>query len=124
MKRILRLAAASLLACGGTADAKTKSYVISLGTPFCVVANVNVTGTQITANENDTCQTYIGAGFVGMVKKSGNRAIIGGISDQFPGNEVVINLGYPFVTGGDYAVYVTSDGVTLTKVGSGNYTVN
>lgn len=123
MKKILMLAAASLLAFGGSAIAKSKSYVISLGTPFCVVANVTVTKTEVTANENDTCQTYVGGGFIGNVKKSGQQAIIGGISNQFPGAEVVIKLDYPFVSGANYTVYETSDGVTLTAVGSGHYTV-
>lgn len=123
MKKILVLAAASLLALGGTAVAKTKTYTISLGGAFCVVANVNVTGQQLAANENDNCQTFIGGGFVGKVKRTGKQAIIGGFSSAIPGAEIVISLDYPFVSGGKYTVYGTSDGQTLNTVGSGNYTV-
>jgi hypothetical protein len=126
MKTLLALTAAVAVSglAGGGASAKTKSYTISLGGSFCVVANVNVKGTQVTANENDSCQTYVGGGFLATItKKAGKQAIIGGVSNEFPGAEILINLSYPFVTGGKYAVYVTGDGVTLTNVGSGNYTV-
>jgi hypothetical protein len=124
MKKILMLAAASLLAFGGTAIAKTKSYVISLSAPLaCVVANINVTGTQVAANENDDCQQFIGGGLIGKVKRSGKQAVIGGFSNLIPGAELVISLDYPFVSGGNYTVYGTSDGVTLNKVGSGTYSV-
>lgn len=124
MRTLLVLAAAVAVLASGGASAKTQSYTISLGGQFCVVANVNVKGTQVTANENDSCQAYVGGGFLATItKKGGKQAIIGGVSNQFPGAEVVINLSYPFVTGGSYSVYATGDGVTLTKVGSGNYTV-
>ena len=121
MKRILTLAMASLLMCAGGATAKTA--VISLGSPFCVTANVTIKGQALTANESDGCQTFIGAGFIGKVKKIGTQAIIGGTSSQFPGNEMVISLDYPFVTGGNFTVYRSSDGVVLQTVGSGTYTV-
>ena len=123
MKTILILAAAAIIASGGAATAKTKTYVISLGGKFCVTANVNVKGAAVTANESDSCQTYIGEGFVGMVKGQGKVAIIGGQSSQYPGTEITINLQYPFVTGGAYTVYATTDGVTMEELGAGNYTV-
>lgn len=124
MKKILVLAAASLLVFGGSAVAKTKKYVISLsGTLSCVTANVSVKGTQVAANENDDCQNFIGGGLIGNVKKMGNQAIIGGISSAIPGAELVISLDYPFVTGGKYTAYGTSDGKSLATVDSGTYTV-
>jgi hypothetical protein len=124
MKKVLMLAAASLLAFGGSAVAKTKTYTISLGGAFCVVAQVNVTGKQVAANENDNCQKFIGGGLIATVKrKAGKQAILGGTTSQIPGAILVISLDYPFVSGGNYTVYGTSDGVTLSKVGSGNYTV-
>lgn len=123
MKKVLMLAVASLLAFGGTAIAKTKTYTISLGGAFCVVAQVNVTGNQVAANENDNCQQFIGGGLIGKVKRSGKQAVIGGTTSQIPGAIIVISLDYPFVSGGNYTVYGTSDGVSLFKVGSGNYTV-
>ena len=124
MKTILAVTAAVIIASTGVAAAKTKTSVISLGGKFCVTATVNVSkGVAITANENDTCQTYIGEGFVGVVKGQGKVAVIGGQSNKFPGDEITINLQYPFVTGGAYTVYDTSDGVTMSVLGSGTYTV-
>lgn len=123
MKKILVLAAAVLIATAGAAAAKSKTYVISLGGKFCVVANVNVKGVAITANENDICQTYIGEGFVGKVKGFGTVAIIGGQSSKYTSTEITITLQYPFVTGGAYTVYATTDGMTMEELGSGNYTV-
>lgn len=124
MKSIITVAAAAIIACSsGAAAAKTKMYVISLGGKFCVSANVNVNGVSVTANESDSCQTYIGEGFVGVVKGAGKVAIIGGQSSQYPSTEITIRLQYPFVTGGAYTVYDTSDGVTMNELGSGNYTV-
>ena len=123
MKTMLILATAAVVAASGAAMAKTKSYVISLGGKFCVTANVNVKGAAVTANENDSCQTYIGAGFVGKVKGQGNVAVIGGQSNKYSATEIIITLQYPFVTGGAYTVYDTTDGVTMNTLGSGTYTV-
>src|SRR5437764_13748493 len=106
MKKILMLAAASLLAFGGTAIAKTKSYVISLSAPLaCVVANINVTGTQVAANENDDCQQFIGCGLIVKVKSSGKQAVIGGFSNLIPGAELVISLTYRHVISATETVY-------------------
>lgn len=124
IKTFIAIAVAGFLVSTSGAVAGTKHYSISLSAPFCVTANVNVKGSAVTANESDGCQTYVGAGFIGTVKKAGKQAIIGGISDQFSGDEVVITLDYPFITGGNYAVYATADGITMTTVGSGQYTVN
>lgn len=124
MKNTLILAVAALSLLSGGADAGTKMSVISLGGKFCVKANVNVTdGVSVTANESDSCQTYIGEGFVGKVKGFGKVAVVGGQSSQYPGYELTITLQYPFKTGGSYAVYDTSDGVTMNELGSGTYTV-
>lgn len=123
MKRILFLAAAVVIATTGAAAAKSKSYVIALGGKFCVTANVNVKGIAITANENDSCQTYIGEGFVGKLKGQGTVATIGGLSNKYAATEITIVLQYPFVTGGSYTVYDTTDGMTMNELGSGTYTV-
>jgi len=123
MKTMLAMMAAVLLATTDVAASKTKSYTIALGGKFCVVATVKVKGVAVTANENDSCQTYIGEGFVGTVKGPGKVAIIGGQSNKYPGDEITIILQYPFVTGGAYTVYETSDGVTMNELGSGTYTV-
>ena len=123
MKKTLFLAAAVFVASAGAAGASGKTYVVSLGGKFCVTANVKVKGVAVTANENDSCQSYIGEGFVGKVKGQGTVAIIGGQSSQYPGTEITINLQYPFVTGGAYTVYDTTDGSTMSELGSGTYTV-
>ena len=127
MSKIYAFAVAGLMVtASGALAGGTHSYSISLSSPFCVTANVNVTGQKVTANENDGCQTYIGGGFIGRVKGAGTQAIVGGISSQAPlqGKVLVIHLDYPFVTGGKYAVYVTGDGVALNALGSGTYTVH
>lgn len=123
MRRILILATAVTIAATGAAIAKSKTYVIALGGKFCVTANVNVKGVAVTANESDSCQTYIGEGFVGKVKGAGTVAIIGGQSSAYPSTEITITLKYPFATGGAYTVYGTTDGMTMVQLGSGTYTV-
>jgi hypothetical protein len=124
MKTIWALAVALLITSTCVAAGKTKTSVISLGGKFCVQATVYVKNdVSVTASENDNCQTYIGEGFVGVVKGQGKIATIGGLSNQYPGDQITINLQYPFVTGGSYTVYYTTDGVTMSVLGSGTYTV-
>ena len=138
MKKVFALAAAAFLAVGGSALAKTKSTTTDLTlkiegqnctAQFNVFNDPQHDVTQqvfVTANENDGCQSFIGEGYVSKltVAKGDTRsvAVIGGKTNLLP-YPVTITLDYPFITGGQFTVSYTSDGVKITGLAAGTYTV-
>lgn len=138
MKKVFALAAAAFLVVGGSAMAKTKTtktdLILNIQGQNCT-AHVNVFNdpqhdvTQqvlVTANESDSCQTFIGEGYVSKLTPAKgdtrNVAVIGGKTNLIP-YPVTITLDYPFVTGGQYTLSYTSDGVTINALAAGTYTV-
>ena len=116
--------AAILIAMGGTAMAKTKTTQIQLDGE-CDQITVNVTDkVSVTGNEGGTCSKLFGAGFVAKVKNADTMQIVAGAqSPMAPGAQFVFVAQYPLVTGGTWALYVTSDGQTMSLNNSGTYTV-
>ncbi len=139
MKKVFALAAAAFLVAGGSALAKTKSTTTDITLKIqgqSCTSHVNVFNdpnhdvTQqvlVTANENDNCQSFIGEGYVSKLTiakgDTRNVAVIGGNSNllAYP---VTITLDYPFVTGGQFTLTYTSDGVKITTLATGTYTVS
>ncbi|HEY4114063.1 MAG TPA: hypothetical protein VGM17_08385 [Rhizomicrobium sp.] len=130
MKKILGVAAAALLLSAGVASAKPTDVTISVSGVSCTFS-INKLGDSgndigkvlLTANDPNTCQ-FVGAGDIGKVKGLGPIATIVGTSSLLGNSDKILTLlDYPFVTGGQYRVYYTSDGKTLTFIGSGSYTV-
>ncbi len=122
MKTYLALAAAALVAMGGTASAKSKTAVISLD-GFCDVITLQINKSLIAGADDPNCNTEYGGGMIGKVKGFGNSIVAGVQSPNAPGYQFVIQLSYPLVTGGAWSVFVTQDGVTIQPFESGTYTV-
>jgi hypothetical protein len=138
MKKVFALAAAAFLVAGGSALAKTKTtstdITLNIQGQSCT-AHINVFNdpahdvTQqvlVTAKENDSCQSFIGEGYVSKltIAKGDTRsvAVIGGKTSLLP-YPVTITLDYPFITGGQFTLSYTSDGVKITTLAVGTYTV-
>jgi hypothetical protein len=92
---------------------------------FDVTTAVNdLTGTKInvTAHEDDVCDTFIGQGFIGKVGTTKGAAISG----VFGGSAATVwtlVFQYPLATGGLWAGYTTTDGVHMTLTAQGTYTL-
>jgi hypothetical protein len=126
MKTILALSAAVLLLSAGGALAAPKVTTISLD-GFCDVLQIQknkVLKTAMVLHETSTdCEGLYGNGFVSKISTFGHVALIGLRGGSIPDEEYVIELAYPFVTGGSFIIYGTSDGVNLTAFSGSTYTV-
>jgi hypothetical protein len=120
MRTVLILAA--LVALGGTAEARTKTEVVSLD-GHCDVITLKIDKTAVAGADDPGCEAGFGAGYVGKVKGFGNAIVAGVQYGQFAGEQFVIRFDYPLVTGGHWDLAVTSDGVTFSPFESGTYTV-
>jgi len=134
MIRHLALTAAALVLSAGGALAAPTQVGISFEGVSCTLSiyklsNVSngIGSVLLAANSQDTCG-FRAAGDIGKVRfsptNSQRRATLAGTS-KLLGNSVTF-LGifdYPFVTGGHYWAYYTSNGQSLNFIGKGQYTV-
>lgn len=118
----LALAMAVAAALGGAADAKTKTQVISLD-GHCDVLTLKIDKTDVVGIDDPGCETGIGVGYVGKVKRFGNAIVAGAQFGSAPGAQFVIRIAYPLVTGSGWDLALTNDGTTFTPYESGTYTV-
>ena len=116
------LALAAFVALSGAAEAKTKTEVVSLD-GHCDVLTLRINKSVVAGTDDPNCATGFGGGFIGKVKGFGNAVVAGVQFSGEPGAQVVIRVAYPLVTGGNWNLYATTDGVTMTKLESGTYTV-
>jgi len=116
------LALAALVALSGAAEAKTKTATVSLD-GHCDVLTLRIDKSVVAGTDDPGCATGFGGGFIGKAKGFGNAIVAGVQFSGQPGAQVVIRLAYPLVTGGNWDLYATTDGVTMTELESGTYTV-
>ena len=128
MKKIFGVAAAALLLSAGAASAGPTKINIAVGPYSCTFSVYKQPSTiagkvLLTAVDPGTC-AFVGIGDIGKVKGIGRVATIAGTSGLLGASTKVLTvLDYPFVSGGTYSAYYTSDGKNLTYVGTGTYTV-
>jgi hypothetical protein len=125
MKSLAIVAAAAIvIGMSGTAMARTKTTQIQLDGE-CDAITINVTDkVSVTGNEGDACSKLFGAGFVAKVRGADTMQIVAGAQTPMaPGAQFVFVAQYPLVTGGSWALYVTTDGQTMSLNNSGTYTV-
>ena len=116
------LALVALVALSGAAQAKTKTEMVSLD-GHCDVLTLRIDKGVVAGTDDPNCATGFGGGFIGKVKGFGNAIVAGVQFSQQPGAQVVLRLAYPLVTGGNWDLYATTDGVTMTELESGTYTL-
>jgi hypothetical protein len=129
MKKLLAATAAALLLSVGAASAAPTNVTISLFGYSCTVSVTklgdasNGVGKVLLAANGSGCG-FVGAGDIGKVKTFGTVATIVGTSSLLgDSDKIEVVLDYPFVSGGSYSAYYTSDGKTLTFINKGSYTV-
>ena len=124
MKSAAVLAVTAFFAFGGGAFAGT---IVSLD-GYCDQITITQNGKALVGgletDENGRCETFLGGGVVGKVRGVvGKQAIIGGVINSSPGAVYTFTFSEPLVTGGTWASFVTTDGVTETPLATGTYTV-
>ncbi|HEY5047505.1 MAG TPA: hypothetical protein VII49_05750 [Rhizomicrobium sp.] len=122
MKTLLALAAAAFIASSAGASARTHTHVITLD-GHCDQLTMTITGTLVAGTDDASCEAGIGGGEIGKVKNVGDAIVAGVQFTAKPGIQFVIQLSYPLATGGSWVLFETTDGVTLTELESGTYTL-
>lgn len=127
MKTALLLGAAALAMCAQPALAKTQKVSISFDN-LCDGMDIIVDTTARTALETGNgCDegANFGAGTIGKIKRRGN-AITFGVNLSAKGGgayQYIYTIDYPFVTGGSWSNFYTTDGKTMSRDFTGTYTV-
>jgi hypothetical protein len=126
MGKTALLAAAAVFAFAGQADAAQTANV-SLDA-LCNVFTITTqdAGHLAAAIETDPdgrCETFLGEGRVARTKDLGRIADVSGNFNSNASAVFTIDVQFPFVTGGAWQEYETTDGVHMQFVTSGTYTV-
>ena len=126
MKKSALLAAVAVFAFAGQADAAKTTSISLDGTCNVFAITTQDSGHLAAALETDPdgrCQTFLGEGRVAGTKDLGRIVDIGGNFDGSPSAVFTIDIQFPFVTGGAWHEYKTTDGVHMQFLTSGTYTV-
>ena len=122
MKAMMVLAVSALALTAGIVPAASKTYAISLD-GHCDVITLTVKGTLVAGTDASSCAAGFGGGLIGKVKGFGDAIVAGVQFTAKSGNQFVFQVQWPLVTGGSWILYDTTDGVHLTQLESGTYTV-
>ena len=123
MKKILALGALALVASTAAADARGKVYDISLD-GYCNIYHIQVTGVLAAAQDTPSCSGNFGGGLVATVKSFGKSVDLALQDQSNPGVQLMLELSYPFVTGGTFHLYQTTNGITFTDELDGTYSID
>ena len=123
MKNILVPGALALLASCGAAGAHGKVYDISLDS-YCNIYHIQVTGVLAAAQDTPSCSGNFGGGLLATVKGFGKSVDIALQDQSNPGVQLMLELSYPFVTGGTFHLYQTTNGITFTDALDGTYSID
>jgi len=117
MTRLSIAVAAALLALPNAANAKIP--VIDLG-ELCRFMPIVVDHSRVHGFSNWDCET---GNFVGLIGKlNGERSVIASIEvKNRPGDQFLMQLSYPLVSGGTWSVFYTRSGYEMKLYKSGTY---
>lgn len=127
MAKTALLVASALLLFLGQADAGTKTVTISLD-GLCDLITVSVQNKDLAAaletDSDGRCETFIGEGRIAKTKNPDRVADISGNFNSNPSEVFTLDIQYPFVTGGTWQMYETTDGIHMQVMMNGTYTVS
>ena len=123
MRRILALGAAALVASTGFASARGKTTDISLDS-YCNIYHITITGVLVAAQDTPSCSGNFGGGLLASVKGFGKSVDIALQDASNPGVQLMLELSYPFVTGGTFHLYQTTNGITFSDALDGTYSID
>lgn len=122
MKAIFALAAALVLVSSSGAMARGKATDISLD-GYCNIYHVIVGAGAAGAQDTPSCSGNFGGGLIATVKNFGKAAVIALQDSGTPGVQLVLQLSYPFVSGGTFKLYQATDGTSFHLALDGTYSV-
>ena len=123
MRRILALGAAALLASTGFVQARGKTTDISLDS-YCNIYHITITGVLVAAQDTPSCSGNFGGGLLATVKGFGKSVDVALQDASNPGVQLMLELSYPFVTGGTFHLYQTTNGITFSDALDGTYSID
>jgi hypothetical protein len=123
MKRIFALVAAALVASTTFASARGRATDISLDS-YCNIYHITITGVLAAAQDTPSCSGNFGGGLLASVKGFGKSVDIALQDASNPGVQLMLELSYPFVTGGTFHLYQTTNGITFTDALDGTYSID
>lgn len=121
MKRIL--AAAALLAAMTAQAEASRVNEISLD-GYCTIYHIVQSGVLMSVQDTPSCSGTYGGGVIGSVKGDGKAVVLALQDPGFPGAQRMIELSFPFVTGGTFKLYETYDGNNFHLALDGTYSLD
>ncbi|HWA90695.1 MAG TPA: hypothetical protein VG889_11705 [Rhizomicrobium sp.] len=121
MRKILMLTAALALAATG-AQARGKATDISLD-GYCNIYHVIVGAGAAGAQDTPSCSGSFGGGLIATEKGFGKSVVLALQDAGNPGVQRMLQLSYPFVTGGLFKLYEATDGTNFHLALDGTYSV-
>ncbi len=76
------------------------------------------------AQDTPSCSGNFGGGLVATVKGFGKSVDIALQDASNPGVQLMLELSYPFVTGGTFHLYQTTNGITFSDALDGTYSID
>lgn len=78
---------------------------------------------SVAAQDTPSCSGTYGGGVIAAVKNSGHALVLALQDPSSPGVQWMLNIDYPFVNGGDFTLYQTTDGTRFTDALDGTYSM-
>jgi len=121
MKKTLIWGALALAVSTCAAGARTVEISLD-GT--CNIYSIRFVDT-VSAGVQDSpgCSGTYGGGVIATVKNSGHALVLALQDPSSPGVQWMLNIDYPFVNGGDFTLYQTTDGTRFTDALDGTYSI-
>lgn len=123
MKHSLLLGAAMLAIFTCTADARPITKAIRLD-GYCNVYSITMENGIAWVQDTPSCSGNYGGGVVGSAKLFGKSVNLALQSAANPGVQLYLVASYPFVTGGTFKLYQTTDGNNFVDEVDGTYTLD
>ncbi len=121
MKKTLIWGALALAVSTCAAEARTVEISLD-GT--CNTYSIRFMDTVSAAvQDTPSCSGTYGGGVIAVVKNSGHALVMALQDPSSPGVQWMLNIDYPFVTGGDFTLYQTTDGTRFTDALDGTYSL-
>jgi hypothetical protein len=122
MRRVPLLALALVL-CAGGASARPRVTEISLD-GYCNIYHISISGVLAAAQDTPSCSGTYGGGLAATVKGFGKSVDLALQDASNPGVQLMLELSYPFTTGGTFHLYQTTDGINFTDALDGTYSIS
>jgi len=121
MKKTLIWGALALAVSTCAAEARTVEISLD-GT--CNIYSIRFMDTvSASVQDTPTCSGTYGGGVIAVVKNSGHALVMALQDPSSPGVQWMLNIAYPFVDGGAFTLYQTTNGTNFADALDGTYSL-